>query len=187
MTTTPEQCYARASVVCHPSRHEGFGLVVLEGMAAGLPVVGFAQCTGVNTLIIDKKTGLLAPEMTPQSLSIALRKILSDAALRQDIGNEALKQVQFYKKPAIYSKWENLLNHVANKKHTTCLESLVQSNNDTSYTENKDKSYYHILQLILSSKNLLVEKGNPIKAFIFQFPWLTNILRPIYKLYKTYT
>ncbi|MDD6182004.1 MAG: glycosyltransferase [Desulfovibrionaceae bacterium] len=186
MTTTPEQCYARASAVCHPSRHEGCPLVVLEGMAAGLPVIGFAQCPGVNSLVIDGKTGLLAPEMTPQSLSIALRKILSDVDLRHNMGNEALKQIQHYTKPAIYSKWENLLTLVSSKKYNTCIESLVGSNNNTSFQEKKYIPHLHTLQSILSQKNLLAGNNDIVKTFIFQFPWLTNILRPIHRLYKAY-
>lgn len=86
LTTEPEKCYATADVVCHPSRHEAFPNTVIESMSAGIPVVGFASCPGVNELVRHGETGLLAPEMTSTSLAQALRTLLQNATLRKKWG-----------------------------------------------------------------------------------------------------
>lgn len=62
-TGTPQAQYADADLFCTPSRVEGFGLTAIEAISCGLPVVGFAECSGINELVRHGETGLLAPEM----------------------------------------------------------------------------------------------------------------------------
>lgn len=186
LTKDPEQCYTRASVVCHPSRHEGFGLVVLEAMAAGLPVVGFAQCPGVNDLVLDGQTGVLAQEMTPQALAVALRQLMSDADLRQSMGIEALQRARSYSADVVYAQWEKLLIEAASKSRQTCLQlwEASISTHGFGFGQNPARStmtvHYEILQRALKRPNLLVAKGQFLKLLIFQFPWLMRLVRPLY-------
>ena len=53
--------YLAAALLAHPAAYEGWGLAVTEALAAGLPVVGFADCPGVNSLVVDGENGLLVP------------------------------------------------------------------------------------------------------------------------------
>lgn len=46
-----------SDIFAFPSEHEGWGLAMTEAMSAGLPVVAFASCSGVNEIIKDGKTG----------------------------------------------------------------------------------------------------------------------------------
>lgn len=191
LTKHPEQCYVRASVVCHPSRHEGFGLVVLEAMAACLPVVGFAQCSGVNDLVLDGQTGLLAQEMTPQSLAAALRRLMSSADLRQHMGSEALIQANAYCTDTVYAQWESLLINTATKGGHTCLQAWGTTMNEANTTIQQKSNngallpHYETLQTSLNRPNLLVPKGQLLKLFVFQFPWLMRLARPLYAWYKS--
>ncbi|MDR3319629.1 MAG: glycosyltransferase [Desulfovibrio sp.] len=53
-----ERIYAAASLFCIPSTVEGFPLTVVEAITNGLAVVGFAGCSGVNSLVAHGRTDL---------------------------------------------------------------------------------------------------------------------------------
>jgi glycosyltransferase involved in cell wall biosynthesis len=78
-------CYAAADVFALPSIGEGFGLVFLEAMAFGKPVVG-ADAGGITDLIRDGSNGLLIPPNDPDGLAQGLSRLLQDEALRRKLG-----------------------------------------------------------------------------------------------------
>ena len=68
----------RASVLVHPARWEGFGLGVLEGMLAGLPVVA-SRVSSLPELVADEETGLLVRPDDPGALALGVARALEDA------------------------------------------------------------------------------------------------------------
>jgi phosphatidyl-myo-inositol dimannoside synthase len=78
-------CYAAADVFALPSTGEGFGLVFLEAMAFGKPVVG-AEAGGITDLIRDGSNGLLIPPNDPDALARGLSRLLGDEALQRKMG-----------------------------------------------------------------------------------------------------
>jgi phosphatidyl-myo-inositol dimannoside synthase len=86
-------CYARCDVFALPSSGEGFGLVFLEAMALGKPVVG-AERGGIPDLIEDGVNGLLVPPDDPERLVAALRALLLDESLRRTMGEEGRRRVR---------------------------------------------------------------------------------------------
>jgi glycosyltransferase involved in cell wall biosynthesis len=84
-TPEPERYIAAADVLCLPSYREGFGSVVIEAAAAGLPAVG-SRIYGVQDAIVDGKTGLLFEAGNVDDLASKLRQLMGDAALRQHMG-----------------------------------------------------------------------------------------------------
>ncbi len=93
------EALSEAAVFCGPSRTaaagdtEGFGIVFLEAAAHALPVVAY-QHGGVPEAVVDGFTGLLAPEADVRALSEHLERLLSDSALRDEMGRAALARVK---------------------------------------------------------------------------------------------
>ncbi|MEG6503838.1 MULTISPECIES: glycosyltransferase [unclassified Desulfovibrio] len=182
-TTRPEECYALADVMCHPSRHEGFGLVVVEAMAAGLPVVGFAQSPGVNALILDGQTGLLAPEMTAESLAGALRTLMQSAVIREKMGNKGREAATPYTPKIVYDAWEVLLKDVIRRKGKTNLRETAF--NLQNHDDPEQQKRLHLLRRCMARPNVLVADGKPLRRLVFSSPWLTRRLRPFYSWFKS--
>lgn len=115
--TTPQlgPIYDRASIFCHPAAFEGFGLVVAEAMAHGLPVVAFRHCPGVNTLVQNGVSGQLVNGST-KALSDGLRCYLESPMLRQEAGQAALSILEKYTPETIMSQWETLLRGLSLKR-----------------------------------------------------------------------
>jgi glycosyltransferase involved in cell wall biosynthesis len=74
--------YRRASIFCLPSIQEGFGIVFLEAMASGLPVVS-TTAAAIPEVVPDGRAGLLVPPRDPQALAEALLALLRDSALQE--------------------------------------------------------------------------------------------------------
>lgn len=89
-------CYRRASVVCTPAiGYESFGLVVLEAMAAGRPVVA-SNIAGYRSLIGDCREGLLVQPNCPQAFATAILGLLRDPARRQALGERGRRAAKQY-------------------------------------------------------------------------------------------
>ena len=65
----------RATLLVHPARWEGFGLGVLEGMLAGLPVVA-SNVSSLPELVVDGETGVLVHPDDPSALALGIAKAL---------------------------------------------------------------------------------------------------------------
>lgn len=122
-TNRIEKEYENAHLVCMPSRNEGFGMVVLEAMCHGLPVIGFGKCSGVNEIILHGKNGLLVPEMNAESLAEKLLILMQDDELREQMGKKALKSTERFSQEIIYDRWEQLLIETAKFKNCTQLDN----------------------------------------------------------------
>jgi glycosyltransferase involved in cell wall biosynthesis len=67
----------RAHLLVHPVRWEGFGLALLEGMLASLPVVA-TNVSSIPEIVADGETGLLVPPDDPGALAAAVNRVLAD-------------------------------------------------------------------------------------------------------------
>jgi glycogen(starch) synthase len=88
-----EEWYRRADIQVIPSRYEPFGMVVLEGMLHGLPIVA-TNVGGPAAILEDGRTGLLIPPFDPEALAAALLRLLGDPELRRCLGAEAAAEVR---------------------------------------------------------------------------------------------
>jgi phosphatidyl-myo-inositol dimannoside synthase len=78
-------CYAACEIFALPSRGEGFGMVYLEAMACGKPVIGGAH-GGAPEIIQDGVTGYLVPHGDPIQLATAIHTLLADPAHAKEMG-----------------------------------------------------------------------------------------------------
>lgn len=74
-----------AAAFAMPSRGEGFGLVYLQAMRAGIPCVGSRDDAAAD-VIIDGETGLLVPRQDPEAITGALLRLLTDESMRRRMG-----------------------------------------------------------------------------------------------------
>ena len=86
-------CYSRADIFAMPSSGEGFGLVFLEAMAFGKPLVA-ASAGGALDVVQDGINGLLVEPRDVASLTAALARLLRDSSLRQKLGENGAALVR---------------------------------------------------------------------------------------------
>jgi glycosyltransferase involved in cell wall biosynthesis len=84
--------YAGCDVFCLPSLHETFGLVFLEAMAAGKPVVAL-NCTAVPEVVRDGVDGILAPPGDDKALFSAVVSLLENESLSREMGERGKRRV----------------------------------------------------------------------------------------------
>ena len=116
--------YSAAEVVVMPSHYESFGMVALEAMACGTPVIA-SQVGGLAFLVEDGVTGYTIPAEDHKALCEKLTFILGDEPLRRKIGQAAVNSAQNYdwKKIArqIVGVYETMMQQdLPRKKHSRC-------------------------------------------------------------------
>ena len=102
--------YQSASIFCLSSRFEGFGMVILEAMSFGLPVVSFNCEVGPDELVEHYKNGLLAEPLNIADLSDCILEMMNiDNANYTKLSETAYKFSQQYSLEKIKDIWEKLL------------------------------------------------------------------------------
>jgi D-inositol-3-phosphate glycosyltransferase len=87
--------YSAAEMVVMPSHYESFGMVALESMACGTPVVA-SQIGGLAYLVQDGTTGFTVKSGDVDALAMRLTQLLSDVELRQKMGQQATEYARDY-------------------------------------------------------------------------------------------
>ena len=86
-------CYAHCEMFALPSRGEGFGLVYLEAMASGKPVIGGGH-GGAPEVIDDGKTGYLVPHGDAAQLATAIETMLANPEMGKEMGRRGKERVE---------------------------------------------------------------------------------------------
>jgi len=90
---TPREALSRSGLLVLPSLAEGFGLVLIEAMAAGVPVVA-TDVPGIRDVVRHGQTGLLVPPSNASELAAAIRKVVEDRGLRLRLIQQAASDVK---------------------------------------------------------------------------------------------
>lgn len=110
-STEVERYMAAADILCLPSHREGFGLVLVEAGAVGLPVVASRIC-GVTDAVVDGVTGLLHEPGNVHDLERKLATLIDDASLRVSFGEAGLRRArENFRSETVTFALERILRH----------------------------------------------------------------------------
>ena len=108
--------YAAADVAVVPSHYEPFGLVAIEAMASGTPVVA-SDVGGLQFTVVPEETGLLAPAKDEAAFAKAIDRILSDSKWRDRLGQAGRQRVEkHFSWNGVAAQLSKLYRHVLQEK-----------------------------------------------------------------------
>jgi D-inositol-3-phosphate glycosyltransferase len=113
---TLQYYYSAAEIVVVPSHYESFGMVALEAMACGTPVIA-SETGGLAFLVKHGETGFHVPAADPHALANQLKELMMDEMLRARVGKQA----------AVYAKefsWSIIADQILDL-YTSVLSSVI--------------------------------------------------------------
>lgn len=110
-----EDVYMKSSILVQPSRTEGFGLVIVEAMSCGLPVVSFDCENGPRSVITNGEDGFLIPPFDVEMFANSLMRLMSDDDLRKSMGEKGKQNSQRYDIDIVGQQWKQLFDELMQK------------------------------------------------------------------------
>jgi glycosyltransferase involved in cell wall biosynthesis len=108
--------YKESSMLLMSSLYEPFGLVLVEAMSCGLPVVAFNCPYGPADIVNDGSDGFLVEDRNVKAYADRVSQLIEDENLRQRMGKAAILSAQRYKSESIMPQWDRLFTHLAHSK-----------------------------------------------------------------------
>jgi len=115
--------YSAAEMVVMPSHYESFGLVALEAMATGTPVIA-SEVGGLAFLVRDGETGFHVPSRDPEALADKIYCLLTDNACRKELGKNARAHARQYDWAKIGRRILRLYEKVVGEATQHCQSAL---------------------------------------------------------------
>ena len=109
-----QQTYKDSSISVCSSRFEGFGLVIIEAMSCGLPVVSFDCPWGPGSIISDSQDGLLVENGNIDKLAETLIGLMGNEQLRIQMASQAVLNAQRFQLDRIALRWKSLFESFVN-------------------------------------------------------------------------
>ncbi|MBQ8360992.1 MAG: glycosyltransferase family 4 protein [Bacteroidaceae bacterium] len=100
--------YLESSIYVMSSRFEGFGMVLIEAMACGVPCVSFDCPHGPSYIVKDGEDGILVENGNVEKLADAISSLIVDKERRMAMGKAAKRNIARYSQKDIMRQWENL-------------------------------------------------------------------------------
>ena len=102
----------QSSMLVFPSLFEGFGMVLVEAMACGVPCVAFECPCGPRDVISPEEDGLLVPPGDTDALARAIIRLMEQPELRSRMGEAARNKVARYAMEAVCAAWMDLFRQL---------------------------------------------------------------------------
>ena len=109
--------YCESSIFVLSSRFEGFGMVIAEAMACGVPVVSFDCPYGPKDIIRDGEDGLLVENGNVEQLAEQINFLIENEDRRKEMGKNARSNVKRFAEDKIMQQWIQLFNNLLNKAY----------------------------------------------------------------------
>jgi glycosyltransferase involved in cell wall biosynthesis len=103
--------YNQATLAVFPSHWESWGLVGLESMACGCPIVVTEE--GFSQYVTDGRNGVIVPSGDPERLRFTIERLMNDESSREQLSHSGLDMVRFYTWSTIAERYAQLLDSVA--------------------------------------------------------------------------
>ena len=102
----------KSSIYVMTSVREGFGIVLVEAMDAGLPAVAFDVRVGPRSIISQGKTGYLIEDGKNHEFAKKLMSLMEENSLREELGLQAKNEAAKYYREVVFSKWTALFQEL---------------------------------------------------------------------------
>ena len=99
-----------ADIFIHPARLEPFGMVIVEAMSAGVPVIATDCPNGPKNIITHMTDGILVKNESVEEIADSIKLLLTDEGLRKKLGENAKKITEKLSMEIFIKKWEELLS-----------------------------------------------------------------------------
>lgn len=104
--------YAKSAFLVTSSRSEGFGMVMLEAMSCGIPVVSFDYYCGPREIVRDGIDGILVPEGNVEKLAEAIQSLILYPDLRKKLSSRSKEVLDRFSEDRIMNMWEQLFEEL---------------------------------------------------------------------------
>lgn len=108
--------YAKSSIFVLTSHYEGFGMVIVEAAAAGIPTVSFDCPCGPRNIIRDGQTGFLVEDGNIKKFADKLLMLMDDVNLRREMGRRAYEDSRQYLPEVVMKQWTELFEEMVRTK-----------------------------------------------------------------------
>lgn len=104
--------YYESDIFVMSSRFESFGLVLIEAMSCGLPIVSFDCDFGPRSIVVDGETGILVPPSNVNKLAQSICYMIEHTDARLKMGSNARASVSNFRQDRIISIWQQFYQSV---------------------------------------------------------------------------
>lgn len=108
--------YLDSSIYVMSSRFEGFGMVLIEAMACGIPVIAFDCPTGPSAIITNEEDGFLIPNEDIDHLAERILYLIDNKNVREIMGKRARENVMRFEEKKIMQTWSDLFSKLVAEK-----------------------------------------------------------------------
>ncbi|MCC8424858.1 glycosyltransferase family 4 protein [Mucilaginibacter sp. UR6-11] len=109
--------YLQSSIYVMSSRYEGFGMVLIEAMACGVPCVSFDCNYGPSDIIQNEIDGYVVENSNERALANSINELIAKPDLREAMGEKAKQNVKRFLSETIVKQWDDLFNKLVNENN----------------------------------------------------------------------
>lgn len=113
-TASLSEVYKQAAFLVMSSRYEGFGMVLVEALSFGLPIISFDCPHGPSEIISNSVNGFLVEDQNVEKLSQAMLRLIENPELKNELSQNALKSSYKYDINNIGQYWKDLFKDMVN-------------------------------------------------------------------------